>query len=341
MHLHPTRAGRLLLAVAVALLALGWSWPSALARGDEGDEDTYLWTAAYYGGRAARLDVSPGTDLLTDPGWSPTSYWALTQPMGARLVYAVALGVTGLPVSALPLSYYETPEGDVFHGTLTHTPAETRPALRLVAALCGAIGLGLLTLRVGPWLVPGILYLLWRGYIPDALSVAWAEGPLLLGYGIAAATWGTRWFGGAAGLAAAFKLTALGLWPLLLWPRSVGGGRWWLRGPLAALGAWLLLEPPAWLAGGPLYLVTMTLHRSMEFQRSSAGSPGGLMWSPHYSLPFLLAAAVLLALALSAATRRLAAQATTLATIPDCWSAMPPSPRKVTVPARRYSSQAR
>lgn len=43
----------------------------------------------------------------------------------------------------------------------------------------------------------------------DDLARAWAEVPVLLGFGQCAATYRTRWFAVARGLAAIFKLTAL------------------------------------------------------------------------------------------------------------------------------------
>src|ERR1051326_7300473 len=96
---------RLVPAAAAFLITVAALIPSVLSLPQHGDENHYAWTAAYYGARLAHLDLRPdSSDPVLDPGWAPFSLWALTQPMGARLIYAIALGLTGSPPPALPLA---------------------------------------------------------------------------------------------------------------------------------------------------------------------------------------------------------------------------------------------
>ena len=157
----------------------------------------------------------PGATGWT-PGWDLGGYWALTQPMGGRFIYALAMGLTGAAAPTRAWDYRGDQPAD------TMVPPESLPVVRLAAVLCAALGLALVALRFS-----------WRGsaaaalllLIPHAradLTRAWAEGPLLLGLGLCAVAFGTRWFGVACGLPATATLTAVGLWPLLLWPRATG-----------------------------------------------------------------------------------------------------------------------
>jgi hypothetical protein len=250
-----------------------------------GDENHYAWTAAYFGGKIARLDFRPeGSDAILDPGWAPISLWALTQPMGSRLVYAVALGVTGSPPPALPLALADPSA----HASEIAVPESTLLVLRLAAVLCAGMGFALFALRWG-----------WRGAapllilaIPDArddLARAWAEGPLVLGLGLCALAYGTRWFAAACGLAATFKLTALGLWPLVFWRGSLGHSRFaHVLGLAVAAAVWCALTPPSWYAGGPLYLVAMLLDRQLEnrYQAATMDSATGVFFPSRYLVPF-------------------------------------------------------
>src|SRR5207245_511211 len=108
-----------------------------------GDEDQYGWSAAYFGAKLARLDLSPrsGTDPFADPGWVP-SYWTLTQPMGTRLLVAAVLGVTGLRGPELPYSWdlAQQPGSD---GPDHLLPVDTRVALRWTAIGAATLGLAL------------------------------------------------------------------------------------------------------------------------------------------------------------------------------------------------------
>jgi hypothetical protein len=256
------------------------------------DEDQYGWSAAYFGGRLAHLDFSPGDGSYGDPGWSPTSYWALTQPMGTRFVYAIALASSGNSGPAQALD--ETgrgfdPDVSTLPADATLTPA-ARQAMRTAAVLCTAMGLACVAWR-----------LRWAGMLASALFLAlpvaarnctlgYAEAPLLLGIGLVVLTYGTRWLPLALGLVASFKLTGLGLWPLVLIPGALGARGWRpvVLGMLATLAVWTLLEPVSWFAGGPLYLLPMLGDRVHEYlwQSRMAHAQGGTFLPVRYVLPF-------------------------------------------------------
>jgi hypothetical protein len=221
--------------------------------------------------------------------------------MGTRFVYALALGVSGLPAPA------RTPNG-VSDYLAAPDPAtllghESLLLLRSGAIVCAALGLGLVSVRFRWRGVTATLLLLGIPHVRPDLVRAWAEGPLFLAFGLCTLAYGTRWFGRACGLAATMKLTALGLWPLLLWPGAHGRGRRWPRprGVASALVVWTVLTPPAWFAGGPLYLLVMVFHRGNEYQGQSAlvGAPGypgvgGWFFPTRYLLPLELAATLAL-----------------------------------------------
>jgi hypothetical protein len=257
---------RLAPAAAAFVITVAALVPSVLSLPPHGDENHYAWTAAYYGTRLTHLDFRPdGTDPVLDPGWAPFS-WPITQPMGARLIYAIALGVTGSPPPALPLALFDPSA----HAAELAVPEATLLVLRFTAVLCAALGFGLFAVRWG-----------WRGAVPlvllavpdtrDDLARAWAEGPLLLGFGLCALAYGTRWFAAVCGLAATFKLTALGLWPLAFWRGSIGHSRLaHLLGLAVAAAVWCALTPPSWYAGGPLYLTLMLIDRQLENSRQAA-----------------------------------------------------------------------
>ncbi len=266
----------------VAAVCLLWPYAATLPQHD--DEAQYGWSAAYYAGKLARLDFHPaGSDRLTDPGWDPLSPWSLTQPMGARFVYGLALRLTGAPVPSQPRLFV----GNQDPPPETLLSPATLHALRVTGLLCAALGLALFSLRLG-----------WRGLIVTGgllvapwaradLARAWAEGPLLLGFGLCAVAYGTRWFAPACGLAATFKLTALGLWPLLLLRDPTGRPRRPapLRALLPAALAWALLTPPSWFLGGPLYLPFMLVDRVLEHNTQSSD---GFFFASRYAWPFLL-----------------------------------------------------
>lgn len=282
-------------ALTAGLLMLGALWPQVWLQPMNGDESHYAWTAAYYGGLVSRGYWQPdGTDSWLDPGWSPTSYWALTQPMGTRAIYALALGLTQYPAPEHPWDWTRRhepqPEAQFYPITLA--------MLRLTAAACAALGAAFIGWRLGwPWL-SGLLPWLWLEHARIDLAKVWAEGPLILGFGLCIVTFGTRWFGIACGLAATIKLTALGVWPLLLWPRANGARGGVLIGMASAATIWTILTPPSWWAGGPAYLIPMLLNRQAEQAVNNPYAVIGFHWPTRYWIPIELACAVGIALAL-------------------------------------------
>ena len=291
---------RVLPALVVAVVTVAALLPSVLTLPEHGDESHYAWSAAYYGGRLARFDLSTeGTDEYYDPDWHPFGYWALTQPMGTRLIFAATLGITGQPAPVRPYAFGRLDEAQP-DARLTPT---ARIILRLAASVCAAVGLALIAWRLGwPGAAAGLVLLL-IPHVPADLAHAWAEGPLLLGFGLAVAAYGTRWFGVACGLAATTKLTALLLWPLLLLRPASGNGRWSvLTSTMSAVLVWTLLTPPAWYLGGPFYLAVMLNNRRGEQailseQAVAVGGEvmAGMFVPTRYWLPLELA--VLIALA--------------------------------------------
>src|SRR4051812_7142425 len=90
-----SRWARLFSALAAFIIAIVIIAPLTFTEPVNVDEDQYIWSAAYFGGKVLGLDFSPvGSDDETGPGWSPSAWWSLTQPMGTRLLYAPVLGLT-------------------------------------------------------------------------------------------------------------------------------------------------------------------------------------------------------------------------------------------------------
>jgi hypothetical protein len=274
------------------LLAMLILLPDTTRVATHGDEDQYIWTAAYFGGKLSQLDFAPtGSDGVTDPGWDPETVWTQTQPMGARWLYSIALGATRSKVPALPWLFDQPPDREL----ATTVSAETRLVVRYVAVLSAAVGLALIAARVGPVSLPAILCFLAIPHVRDDLTRAWAEGPLLLGFGLCAIAFGTRWFPIACGIAASFKLTALGLWPLALWPR-VNGGRRPLVAAAIVSAVWSVLTPPSWFVLGPFFLPVMIRHRILAYAEQSIeyGSELGVFAPSRYLWPFELLALVVI-----------------------------------------------
>lgn len=276
------RSSRTLPAVIVFVLTLGVLLPLAYSSSVHGDEVMEAWSAAYYGGRLARLDLSPNAgDLQLDPGWSPYSPWAQTQPMGARFIYALVLGISGAPPA---------PYGD----DGSHVAFETLFPMRVAAILSAALGLALIALRLRWPALAAVVLFLAIPHVREDLARGWGEGPLLLGFGLCAVSYGSRWFPAACGFAATLKLTALGIWPFMYLPGAVG--RWSrlrVLGPVAiACLVWSAATPPAWFAGGPPFLVAMILYRGREYGEQSGlvGGPFGLFVPSRYVWPVELAA---------------------------------------------------
>lgn len=250
------------------------------------DEAQYGWSAGYFGSLVAEGDFRrSGNDLFTDPGWSPYSYWSTTTAMGSRYLYAITLGVTPAETPQTPYSYTEPR----LQGPETLLDETTLVYLRWTAVLAAAIGLGLIAWRFRWSGAAAMLIVLAIPHVRADLGRAWAEGPLVLGFGLVAAAYGTRFFAPACGIAATFKLTALGLWPLAALKRA-NGGLTFARGLLLTFSTFILLTPPAWIAP-PVQFGRMIEARLNEYEGQSVGEHAFL--PSRYFLPLELAAAIL------------------------------------------------
>jgi hypothetical protein len=283
----------LILAISLSVLL-----PIAVRqRPHHSDEAEYMWAAKYYGHRLGTFDFSRGGGDFPNPGWRPNTYWTSGSNFATFYVYAIALGVTGKPGPPPPQSFDHA-----------QVPSRSLTIARLAAALCAALGLALLSLRFGWTGALGAGLFLLAPNVPGDLTRAWAEGPLLLGFGLCAIAFGTRWFGVACGAATAFKLTALGLWPLMLWRRSNGTLSRLKAVGLAAI-TWTLLTPPSWWALGPVYLIQAIRFRASQFEGQSASNlpdvHDGVFLPSRYLLQMELLLAFSLAFALAFVVQRI------------------------------------
>jgi hypothetical protein len=165
--------------------------------------------------------------------------------------------------------------------------------LRAVALTCAVLGAGLLALRFG-W--PGVAAMAVVLVLPgnaEGFARAWAEAPLLLAFGLVAVSYGSRWFPVVLGVASTAKLTAVGLWPLVLL-RSAHGWRSRVLALVTTVATWVLLTPPSWYEGGPGLLLTLARARVTEYDAGQSSS-GGLFLPARYLWPFELALALLVA----------------------------------------------
>ena len=285
-------------ALAFGVFVVTWPvlLPLAFSEPQHGDERQYVWNAGYYGGLIADGDFrhTAGADRFLDPAWDPNAWWSLTQPMGARFLLAAGIALADAPAPALPYDW-DVAGTSVLSGEATLIPPRTLIVARATAILAAALGLALLAWRFrGRGALACGLLLAVPGFRVQ-FAYAWAEGPLLLGFGLCALAYGSRWLGPALGLAATFKLTAVGLWPLLLLPGAQGRHRGWLFiGPVLTWATWLALEPPAWYSDlGPLYLIRMLYIRAQEtpshVPREAFLLPDHYLW-PVALAVFLLAA---------------------------------------------------
>jgi hypothetical protein len=231
--------------------------PSAFTLPQHPDEEVYAWAGGYYTNKLLHFDFSPtGSDLFTDPGWSPWAYWPLTGTMGPRYIYGIAQLIAGTSLPTLPYSWTD----EALQIPETSLSVNHLLFVRCVSTLMAALGAALIALRLR-WIgFTSVVLLLLDPLTRDDLSRAWSEGMLLFGIGLCVISYGTRWAGIANGVAVACKLTAVGFWLLLLWPKlnkhPIQIGIAWIT--------WIVLTPQSWFAGGPIYLVTMVLHRSAE-----------------------------------------------------------------------------
>lgn len=277
-------------AIAAFFVALAVLAPAASGAAPHVDEAQYLWSAAYFTRKVVAFDVtSRGSHELNDPGWAPESYWALTQPMGTRLLYGSLMVAAGAAIPDLPFTAPDAGE----RPAESPIPAETLRLTRALAVLIAATAFSLFGLRWG-WLgAAGTLSLL-VPHVRDDLAHAWAEGPLLLGFALAAVTWRTRWFPYVCGVAATLKLTALILWPLVFFKHPLGHTRFArVIGLAVPAVVWTALTPTSWQFGGPFYLGAMLVNRVREQAHMSTvfGGPAGFFFPSRYALPLEFACA--------------------------------------------------
>jgi hypothetical protein len=276
------------LAVIIFFISVLVLYPNIRTLPQHGDEKLYVWKAGYYIDRLLRLDFSSEGDSYLDPVFNPMSFWALEQPFGSHWIYSLAMGISNTHTPELPYLY----GFPALQGSETDIPADTLFATRLAGLLCAAIGLALLTLRFGWGGFVSVLILLTISSTRDSFSRAWAEGPLMLGIGLCSISYKTRWFPVALGVAAAFKLTAIVLWPLIFISGSCGKEFPWRRSlsllvpPLVVS----LLTPVSWFFTGPFYLVFIIRQRILTWLEQSHSSPniGGVFFPDRYAWPFEL-----------------------------------------------------
>jgi hypothetical protein len=278
------------LAICTFLISLSILFPNIRILEQHGDEKLYVWKAAYYGTRVINWDLSAGTDAYLDPGFNPFSFWAWEQPFGSHVIYALAMAITSSPSPALPYSY----EDSSLQGPETDIPLRTLVVTRFAAILCASIGLALITWHFGWKAAIPVFLLLSIPATRDSFSRAWAEGPLMLGFGLCAISYRTRWFPVALGIATAFKLTALGLWPLMFLTGSCGREFPWRRSLslLISIIVFSILTPVSWFAYGPVYLIIIIYQRIITWYQQSQAFPTihGVFFPSRYAWPFELLA---------------------------------------------------
>ena len=272
---------------ATMFLAIGTY--GAFASPRHPDEDQAIWESQYLVHQLASGDFrGRADDLFTDPHWDPRAYWALGSYTSTRLIYGLALTVTPRTHATIRPYSYTDPS---LQGPETRTDDLTLEVARLAGVLCAAMGIALLGLRFR-WAAvcaAAVLLLLPGGL--GTFSRAWAEGPLLLAFGLCSAAYGTRWFALALGAGVTFKLTVLGLWPLIVLRRArimpLAYAAW------AMLLTYVVLTPASWFSGkGPLYILDQVRFRLSQY---SGQSTHGAFFPSRYFWPFELAAVLLAA----------------------------------------------
>jgi hypothetical protein len=285
---------RALLAGAVFAVAVLVLLPIARSVDQHPDEAQYGWSAAYFGSLVAHGDLSlNGSDGFVDPGWNPFSYWSRTTGTGTRFWFAGALAVTGSEAPARPYSFTDR----TLQGPDTLLSDSTLLVLRIAAIFAAALGLGLMAWRLGLPAALGIAVFLALPNVREDLGRAWAEGPLLLGLGMIVASYGSRFFAVACAIAATFKLTAIGLWPLVVLRRANGGLRSWKAVALLLL-VWTVISPQSWWILGPPDVLVLVQARAEAFAGQSE-AVGGFFLPSRYLWPLELAACIGLSLVVS------------------------------------------
>ncbi|MFH0900597.1 MAG: hypothetical protein V2A73_08210 [Pseudomonadota bacterium] len=279
---------RVLPAAIVFVVTVCALLPSALSLPQFMDENFYVWSGAYFGGKIARLDFSPRNGAIPDdPGWNPGDWWSMSAPMPFRLVYAGTMAITGSLPPAKPYEY-KGPAATIEGQPDALIPDRTLFVVRLTALLCSALGIAALAFRFGWSGLLGLFMLL----MPDGtrnLTLAMAEPVLVLALGLCVLAYGSRWFPLAAAFAGGSKLIGFLMWPLLL-RRRANGQFGWLGLPLAIL-FWTIGNPASWFAGGPLYILPMLARRQVEHAGVSEASfyVASWYWVPvQYGLVFAI-----------------------------------------------------
>ena len=257
-------------------------FPYVYSQSQHGDEKQYTWKGWYYLNQILHLDFHKGNSFI-DPGFDPVNYWAVAEPYGSHLIYAIIMRIGNLPPPALPYSYIHP----TLQGPKTSIPENTLYPIRLIAIVCAATGLAFITYRFG-WV--GLFSSLAFLAIPSVrsdLSRAWAEGPLMLGFGLCALSYKSRWFPFACGLIVCFKLTGLIMWPLIFITGSSGKPYRFNRliSIFIALIIYSILTPVSWFVGGPGYLFIQIAYRISSFIIQSHNSPAGIFLPTRYLWP--------------------------------------------------------
>lgn len=272
-----------LLAFGVTVLAL---LPSALSLPQHGDERIYVWISDYYWQKFISANFSQRGER-ENPGWG-LNYWTRNHTTPTLFIYGLVMDLTGSPPPPHRFRWGNPNQ----QGPETEIPQPTLQVTRITAVLLAALGTAFISLRFQWWGLLAILGFLTIPHVRNDLALAWAEGPLLFGFGLCALAYGSRGFALACGLAASFKLTALGLWPLLLVPGANSRHKiFYVLGlPVAAL-VWALVNVFSWFHGGPLHLIIMLSARAELFTRQSAEYPSsffGLFLPSRYLWPLEL-----------------------------------------------------
>jgi hypothetical protein len=279
-----------LLPIAIFLITIASLTPIIRSFPQHGDEKIYVWKAWYYSNKILHLEFDWGDPLSIDPGFNPFSFWAQEQPFGSHILYAAIMHIFNLPPPVAPYSF----TNPSMQGQDTDIPDLTLISLRLVGIISAATGLALITYRFGWSGVFASILLIAIPHVRPDLARAWAEGPLLLGLGLCAISYRTRWFPVACGAAAAFKLTALVLWPLMLLRGANGnlGRLATIQSVLLCLGVFWLLNPISWFYLGPFFLIQLLHHRIATYIGQSQTDPYvlGLFIPTRYLWPLELLA---------------------------------------------------
>lgn len=277
-----------LLSVAVFAFTVIFLLNEVSTTDQHGDEKMYVWKSGYYANRILSWNFSSGTHEYLDPGFNPLTFWAWEQPFGSHFIYAITMGVTSSPYPEVPYSYVDPN----YQSTETMIPQKTLLTTRSAASVCAAIGMSLITMRFGLEAILPVVVLVLIPSTRDSFSRAWAEGPLMLGFGLCAITFRSRWFPIALGIATSFKLTSLSLWPLLLVSGSCGKEFQWRRSIsiIASLLVFSSMTPISWFYLGPLYIVVLILYRFFSWHQQSLTIPtfNGIFFPPRYAWPFEL-----------------------------------------------------